>query len=515
MLSFKKHTTKIIKALVFSLFLLTILNCDDPTHSPSPLERAVDLNMVKLHQFMLQKIAGQNDNNRFPGTPGFDKSAQYIVAWLKSAGYKPVIQEFDFTIFKEASDPVFNQVAPNSVIYPPKVPEGFITTSYSGGGNITAVVQPVDLIIPIGPNNPPNTSTSGCEPDDFAGFTPGNIALLQRGECSNYNKAANAQAAGACGVIIMNEGQPYRTDAIRASLGKPNFTIPVVFANYNIGVELYNSIQNGMTVRINLKVDAVFEEQKTCNIIADTPGGDDNHTVVTGAHLDSSESGPGINDDGSGSAALLEIAGKIGLLHIKPRHKIRFAFWSAEEEGMLGSEYYVAHLAPEELARISMYLNLDMIASSNYVRFVYDGDGSDSTHPGPLGSEKIEKLFNDYFAARGLPTDPAAITGSSDYGSFAARNIPVGGVYSGSSEIKTEEQAGKYGGAVDEPCDPNYHTPNDTVANLNYTIEEQMLKAIAYSIFTYGTTLLDAQENLKRRSTNIYRATFKGPLAIQ
>lgn len=512
-----KKVIRIIAAPIIGFFLLTTLSCADSAPGPNQGEIPVDLNLVKTHQVKLQEIASQNGNNRAAGTAGYDQSVQYVAAQLTAAGYSPVLQEFTITRFKETSDPVLEQVTPNSVVYPRNVPEGFITLSYSGSGNVTALVQPVDLMIPMDPNNPPSTSTSGCEPEDYAGFVPGNIALLQRGSCTFEVKVANAQTAGAAGVIIMNEGQPDRTEAFAGTLGHPDFLIPAVFANYSIGVELSDLIQGGFPVRAHLKVDALLESRITCNIIADTPGGDATRTVVVGAHLDSVSAGPGINDNASGSAAILEVAYKMGLLRIEPKHKIRFAFWSAEEEGLLGSEYYVAHLAPEERAKISLYLNVDMIASPNYVRFVYDGDGSDSPNAGPPGSEQIEKLFTDYFAGTGLPTDPTAIDGSSDHGSFAARNIPVGGIYAGSSEIKTEEMAKKYGGTAGAPCDPNYHTPDDTVANLNYTIEEQMLKAIAYAVLTYGNTLLNPppRAGLAGKRMQTYQPTYKGPRAIR
>lgn len=513
-----KKAFRIIAVVSIGIFVIAAMTtCGNPDHDEEPtvLETAVDLTTVKSHQVMLQEIANQNGNTRAAGTPGHDQSVEYIAAQLELAGYQPAIQEFDFHRFAEASDPVLNLVSPSFISYQPNVPEGFMTMQYSGSGNVTAVVRPVDLIIPMDPLAPPSTSTSGCEPEDFAGFVPGSIALLQRGTCSFDEKVTNAQNALAVGVIFMNEGQLDRTDASHGALSEQIAAIPAVFANYNIGVELYSLIQNNATVSVNLKVDAVVQSFKSYNVIADTPGGDDTSTVVVGAHLDSVSEGPGINDNGSGSAAILEVASKIGLLNIEPKHKIRFAFWSAEEEGLIGSEYYVAHLTPEELGKISMYLNFDMIASPNYIRFVYDGDSSDFPGLGPSGSEEIEELLNDYFANKGLPTDPTAIDGSSDYGSFATRNIPVGGLYSGSGEIKTEEQVKKYGGTAGEACDSNYHTPNDTVDNLNYTIEEQMLKAIAYVVSTCGDAPVSSTEKRQKEYQSSYQPTYKGPLAIR
>jgi Zn-dependent M28 family amino/carboxypeptidase len=292
--------------------------------------------------------------------------------------------------------------------------------------------------------------------------------------------------------------------------------VPVVFANYNIGREIVESIRAGNEVQITVETDTISETRKTINVIADTPKGDDSRTVVVGAHLDSVPEGPGINDNGSGSAAILEVACKLGWLQIKPKYKVRFAFWSAEEEGLLGSEYYVANLSEAELAKISMNLNFDMIASPNWVRFVYDGDGSDTPDPGPPGSEAIEQLFNAYFAAKGLPTDPTALDGRSDYDSFAARNIPVGGLFTGADTIKSEEQVAKYGGTAGEPCDPAYHTADDNLNNLDYTIENQMLKAIAHAVETYSKTPLPPAPVQTLRALSVPRAKeYKGPLAIR
>jgi Zn-dependent M28 family amino/carboxypeptidase len=503
-----RKSFRIISLLIINLFILTSFAFADPLHCKNPLETAVDLKMVKLHQYMLQEIAKHNNNNRVAGSAGYDQSAKYIETWLKYAGYKPVTQVFDFPYFQELSDPIFNQTAPNSVVYPPNVPEGFITLAYSGSGDITGTIQGVDLMIPMDPNNPPGTCNSGCEPEDFAGFIPGHIAFLQRGTCTFATKIANAQTAGAVAAFVINEGQPGRVDAIAGTLAAPDFTIPAVFVNYNIGVELFNLMQAG-PVQVTLKVDAISEIRQTYNVIADTTG-DDTHTVVVGAHLDSTDKGPGINDNGSGVACILETACKMGWLHIKPKYKVRFAFWSAEEEGLLGSDFYVNNLTPEELAKISMNLNFDMVASPNFVRFVYNGSDPNA----PPGSDQIETLFNDYFAKKGLPTDPTALDGRSDYASFAAFNIAVGGLFAGADAVKTPEQVIKYGGTAGELCDPNYHTAKDDLTNLNYTIEKQMLKGLAYAVYTYGKTPLTVT-TAKSLKALAYHADYKGPRAIR
>jgi len=259
---------------------------------------------------------------------------------MSLAGYRVSVQVFPFTFFEDESPPELQQISPEDVTYLADDPDGFGTMVYSGSGEVTAIAEPVDVILP--PAAEANTSTSGCEPDDFADFTAGNIALIQRGSCSFFQKAVNAEAAGATGVIVFNEGQEGRTDAIGATLGQPGVTIPVVAATFDIG----NTFASTETTA-RLKVDALTEQRVSANVLADTPIGKPEKTLVVGAHLDSVPEGPGIQDNGSGSGAILEIAlqmSELGMLDNVDtgiRNRVRFAWWGAEELGLIGSEYYV------------------------------------------------------------------------------------------------------------------------------------------------------------------------------
>ena len=221
---------------------------------------------------------------------------------------------------------------------------------------------------------------------------------MQRGTCGFAVKALNAQAAGAVGVVVMNEGQPGRTGLLTMIGDAPGLTIPVVFTTFDAGLNLAQT--SNSTVRV--KVDFTAEERTAYNVIAETKAGDPNNVVMAGAHLDSVQEGPGINDNGSGSAALLETA--IQMQKVKPNNQVRFAWWGAEEEGLLGSEYYVANLTEAELDDIALYLNFDMVASPNYFFGIYDGDDSSDTAPVaiPEGSAQIEDVFEKFFADRGL-----------------------------------------------------------------------------------------------------------------
>jgi len=242
----------------------------------------------------------------------------------------------------------------------------------------------------------------------------------------------------------------------------------------------------GVTVR--MFVNATSEIRSTSNVIAETPGGRDDRVVVVGAHLDSVPEGPGIQDNGSGSAAILEIALQMAELGIEPENQVRFAWWGAEESGLLGAQYYVDNLSKREIKDIALNLNFDMIGSPNFVRFVYDGDGSATPLAGPNGSAKIEQVFLDYFAEQDLPVEPTAFSGRSDYGPFIEVGIPAGGLFTGAEGIKTEEQAAIYGGTAGEQYDPCYHLACDTFDNISLEALDQNSDAAAHAVMTFAMT---------------------------
>ncbi len=449
-------------------------------------DRQIKVENVYKHLEAWQEIADRNNGNRASGTTGYDQSVDYVVEQLRRKGYEITRQEFDFPFFQELSDPAFERVDPAPTVYPPNTAEGFFTMSYSGSGDATAAIEAVDFILPPAPDA--NTSTSGCEAEDFAGFTPGRIALIQRGTCTFFLKAQNAENAGAVGVIIFNEGQDGRTDAINGTLGEPSLTIPVVGTTFAIGDELVAQASAG-AVTARVAVDALSEFRPTENLIADLrawPHQRDKPVIVLGAHLDSVEEGPGISDNGTGSGALLEIARKLRPFSFLLRNRIRFAWWGAEESGLLGSEFYVANLTEEELAETAMYLNFDMIGSPNYVPFVFDGDGSDFDPVGPPGSDIIEQVFQEAFLDRGVNSQPTELSGRSDYLPFSDAGIAVGGLFTGAEGIKTEAQAAEYGGTAGEQYDSCYHTPCDTLDNLSLVALELNSKITADAMLQFA-----------------------------
>lgn len=175
--------------------------------------------------------------------------------------------------------------------------------------------------------------------------------------------------------------------------------------------------------------------------------------------------GPGINDDGSGILALLEIATQLTKFSVN--NAVRFSFWAAEEIGLLGSNYYVSQLSAEEIAKIRIYLNFDMIASPNYIYAVYDGDGSAFNVSGPSGSAQGENLLVTYLNSVGLKTVPTKFDGRSDYQAFINAGMPSSGLFTGAEGIKTVEEQALFAGQAGVAYDVNYHGAGDTVQNLN------------------------------------------------
>ena len=170
----------------------------------------------------------------------------------------------------------------------------------------------------------------------------------------------------------------------------------------------------------------------------------------------------------------------------KPANPVRFAFWGAEESGLLGSEHYVASLSPAQIAKIGLNLNFDMLGSPNFVRFVYDGDGSATGTAGPEGSDAIEQTFNAYFASQGQAVAPTAFDGRSDYGPFIAIGIPAGGLFSGAEGIKSTEEALTFGGVAGEPYDRCYHQSCDTISNINSVGLDQLSDGAAHATAVYA-----------------------------
>jgi Zn-dependent M28 family amino/carboxypeptidase len=452
----------------------------------SSLRTAVSAKAVKQHMSAFQAIANQNGGTRASGTPGYDASLAYVKAKLDATGfYTTTVQNFRFDAFRELATPVFTRISPDPRNFTAN--EDFITMDYSETGDVTGtLVATNDIVVP--PGAEASTSNSGCEAGDFTTAPAGtSVALIQRGTCDFTVKATNAQAAGYDAAVIFNEGQPGRDETLAGTLGATDAsTIPVIGTSFAIGEELYNQVNQGaVTVRVATTTE-IRRDVPTANLLAKTKTGRTDRQVVVGAHLDSVQEGPGINDNGSGSAQDLEVALQMAKLGVKPANQVQFAWWGAEESGLIGSQFYVDSLTSRQVKDTAVNLNFDMVGSPNFVRFVYDGDASDTDSLASTGSGVVEDVFVDYFDSQGLASEPTAFDGRSDYDAFISVGIPAGGLFTGAEDHKTVEQARVYGGTAGVAYDPCYHAECDTIRNLSMTALDQMSDAAAHATLTFG-----------------------------
>lgn len=429
------------------------------------------------HLRAFQAIAKLSDGNRAAGAQGHVRSARYVGTLLKLAGYKVSYEDFEFTYVEPLAEKL-KVLGPNERDLPVNLMT-YTRSTPEGGTEAPVAVVPKD-------------DSTGCEAADFEGADyTGRIALMQRGSCTFADKQAQAADAGAAGAIIYNN-----TDgALNGTIGDPEAgRIPTGGISQQDGEALAAEAADG-EVSVNLEIREFQEQRRTPNVIAETRGGDPDNVVMLGAHLDSVGDGPGINDNASGSAGLLETALQLARADKRGAHqngahqnKVRFAFWTAEELGLIGSEHYVAELSEAERDDIALYLNFDMIASPNYGLFVYDGDDSDGVGegPGPEGSAQLEAGINDFLRARGDEPRGTDFDGRSDYGPFIEAGIPSGGTFTGAEGIKSEEEAALWGGEAGVAYDSCYHAECDGIGNVSQQALEANIDVIAHAVGSYA-----------------------------
>jgi Zn-dependent M28 family amino/carboxypeptidase len=505
-----KYAIAFALALVMALGAVGVASAAVPTDT-GELRDAVAVSGIMEHEQEFQEIANANGDTRASGTPGYDASLAYVKAQLEATGYYDVtVQQFPYDAFRELETPVFQRISPDPRDYVAN--EEFITMDYSDSGDVTGtLVATNDIVIP--PGAEASTSNSGCEVSDFvpASADEPQVALIQRGTCDFFVKAENAQAAGYDAVIIFNEGQPGREETLAGTLSADDTsTIPVIGTSFAIGEELYNQVNAGaVTVRVATTTE-IRRDVPTANLLATTKTGRVDRQVMVGAHLDSVQEGPGINDNGSGSASILEIALQMAELDVEPVNQVRFAFWGAEESGLIGSQFYVDSLTKRQVKNTAVNLNFDMVGSPNFVRFVYDGDASDTDSLASTGSGVVEDVFVDYFDSQGLASEPTAFDGRSDYDAFISVGIPAGGLFTGAEGVKTAEEAAIYGGTAGVPYDPCYHQACDDITNLSNTALDQMSDAAAHATLVFAQSSSAVQGTDKGKALG--HGDYKGSL---
>ncbi|MBJ7340245.1 M28 family metallopeptidase [Mycolicibacterium sp.] len=430
------------------------------------LKDRVGADAMLAHLKKLQEIADANDGNRALGSPGYGASVDYVAQTLRDKGFDVQTTDFDVRI-PFADEPVVTvagqRVKASALKYTIGTPEGGVS------GRLVPA--------PTGPK-------PGCALTDYDGIdVKGAIVLVDRGACPFGDKQKVAAERGAIAVVVANNVDG--DDIGGGTLGEgTDVKIPVVSISKADGARLRaNPAATTVALNAGVRVD------RTRNVIAQTKTGSPQNVVMAGAHLDSVPEGPGINDNGSGAAAVLETAVQLGGSP-QVKNAVRFAFWAAEEEGLVGSTKYIQTLDAEALKDIALYLNFDMLASPNPGYFTYDGDQSappsDSVPRVPEGSAGIERLLAGYLDGAGKEPRDTSFDGRSDYDAFTRAGIPAGGLFAGAEEKKSADEAKIWGGAANEPFDPNYHKASDTFDNLDRTALEIQGKGVAYSVGVYA-----------------------------
>jgi Zn-dependent M28 family amino/carboxypeptidase len=431
----------------------------------------VSVEGIRDHLEVLQRIADENGGTRAVGTPGYDASVRYVIDVLRGAGYEVMTRPTVVPVFTQGGPTLLEEIAPPPTVWTDG--RDLRAMLYSASGEIRGRVTPVGF----GPSDgaegaAPAPGGDGCRASDLDGFPAGDVALLRPGECLRRQQVLNAQAAGASAVIVTYPsaatGRP-----VRPTLLYPDgIEVPAIAVTDEVGRTLIS--RAGGHPAVLVRVDASTSPEEAESVLTQTPSGDPGRVLMLGAHLDSVMDGPGIDDNGSGVAVVLEVAR--WLAGREPASAVRFAFWTGEEEGTYGSREYVDGLAPAERDAIAAYVNLDMIGSPNFARFVYADRPEDAS--AAEQSEAIQALFTRAFETRGLAVEPLDLGGGADHGAFAEAGIPVGGLFSGASEVKTPEQAEAFGGTAGAPFDACYHQPCDTIANLSDTALQQFADAL-------------------------------------
>ena len=351
------------------------------------------LDGVREHQAALQEIADDNNGTRVSGTPGYDESVDYAAEVLEAAGYNVTVQPFDFVRFEVLSPSILEQIEPGPVGLTPAHHHELLRERRRDGGSL----QPESghRLLRSGLGRVPRRQHRADPARRFDATVT----------CTFGLKATERHRRRRVGVVIYNN----IAGDLAGTLGNTfDEDIPVVGITQALGEQLRATA--GLVLRI--KTDALREPATSSNVLAESRGGDADNVVMAGAHLDSVSAGPGINDNGSGSGVILEVAEQMA--KVNTRNMVRFALWGAEEASLVGSTFYINTLSEDDHAKIALYLNFDMVGSPNHVFFIYDGDDSDTVGagPGPAGSAEIEQTFERFFESQGLPYKGTDFTGS-------------------------------------------------------------------------------------------------------
>lgn len=401
--------------------------------------------LAHLHE--LQLVADAHGGNRAPGTAGFAASVAYATDVLAAAGYQATTQDVPYTRFvvtAERTRLTGSAWCPRTLLMDDSPP-------------LRDAVAPLIVVTGTEQVRDVNLDLRGA------------VALLARIPGGYAKQVIAASEAGAVAVLLYTD-TPCPANIYRLHwYGADPPPIPVASISQEDARRL---AATAAEAPVELRLDWYGRSSSgvTHNVLA-ASGGGDNGRVVVGAHLDSVPEAPGINDNGSGVAAVLQTAVKLTHWKALVAHQVQFALWGAEELVNVGSSYYVSQLTDAERRATLLYLNAEMIGSPNYVLYVMQGEGTVTTP------------FDIYFKARGITyeyIDAAAI--GSDHHPFRDAGIPVGGLHCGSVGVKTAAEQRRYSGTAGQLHDLGYHQASDTVHNISRAALDRTTRALAYAV---------------------------------
>ncbi|KAJ6593893.1 hypothetical protein B0H19DRAFT_1092615 [Mycena capillaripes] len=462
--------------------LLSFASAGDVALTPDALADSMSVDGIMTHLEQFQTFADASANTRSHGSPGYTASADYIYGVAQDAGFDVQRQG--------VASPVgtirVGTLSVDGVIYAaPNVTVDYYTNTTEAAGLESEIV-----VIP----------GYGCDQTEFADAANKTV-LLKAGQCEVNDKTFNALVSQVYAVIVYDEtplpptpGAGVFTDASGA------IAVPVVLhANYDVAQILLEKVASRIlngTINVQVDINTVASD----NVIAQTKWGNPDKVIMFGAHLDSVPAGPGINDNGSGSATLAELVKQL-VQFTGAQYAIRFAWWSSEEKGLLGSEFYVEQLSQAERDKVVAYINIDMSASPNYILAIQDNDNSGGQRPPwipapPIGSNAIEKLLQGVYESMSLNYTGFAIAENSDHASFMANGIPMGALETGAGGSKTDLEAQLFGGVAWEPYDSCYHMSCDTINNLSpeALINNARAVARALAILANDISAIEAEQ---------------------
>ena len=427
------------------------------TNAPeTALWQQLSLPGIVSHLQSLQTIATKNGGTRSISSPGFNASLTYVKKQLQDhTNLVLTVQPFSLNVSVALSPPFFSMLEPRDEQYTAK---DFSVLEFSSSSEVTSTV--------VAANN------NGCDQNDYPPSTAGKISLIARGGCLFFEKVDNAIRAGARGVLIFN--LPDQIGPVDGTLYNPE-SVTVFSISNRLGQELLYTPNALLHMSYQSEVRTVY----TANLIAETRSGTPDSIVTVGSHLDSAE-GPGLNDNGSGSSAILQMALQFEDVVKKPVNKVRFIWYGAEEEGLVGSSFYVNSLTPSQRGKIVLNLNFNMLGSPNYIRGILN---CSETKGGTL----IMDTFAEFFDANSLAYQITPLDYSSDYSPYLNAGIPAGAIDTGAGRIKTAEERSRFGGILDIPFDPCYHQSCDTIDNVHTGVLHETAQAATYALEHFAT----------------------------